>query len=286
MMLRFYWRISLFIFLSGLLIFSCSQLGLQPKKETAELPPMSDCKKNYTKEGNFISGRVYKTWVKYDNLDFKKAFNAAVKSIRTSGNRIISTDQESGTICAEIAFGAEQTFYPVNIKFVKEKSSLIIHLDSKATSGTKGPDILCNFYEEFEKLIKQPPPPPQPKPTTKPPSKLSPEPVSKPPPKPSPETVSKPPSPPPLPPETPAPQGHVIWAYVNLREGPGTKYKVVGNIKKGTTFTILEDKGGWLHIRLEEGKEAWVAKSATSLVHQISPSPSPKPAPPKLKSPM
>lgn len=259
----------------GLFIFACSQLGLQPKKETQEPPSIPDCKKNYTKEGNFISGRVYKTWVKYDNLDFKKAFDVAVKSIQTGGNRMISTDQESGTISAEIAFGTDpKKFYPINIKIVKENLSLTIHLSSKATSGATGQDILCSFYEGFEKSIKQAPPAPKPKPTPKPP------------PKPSPETVPKPSSPPPSSPQPPALQGHVVWTSVNLREGPGMKYKLMGNIKKGTTFTILEDKGGWLRIRLEDGKETWVSKSATSVAPKKSPPSSPTPAPPKPLSPM
>jgi len=56
----------------------------------------------------------------------------------------------------------------------------------------------------------------------------------------------------------------VIWDFVNLREGPGTKYKVIGSIKKGTSLIILEEQGDWLFVRLEDGKEAWVSKSATS----------------------
>jgi N-acetylmuramoyl-L-alanine amidase len=56
----------------------------------------------------------------------------------------------------------------------------------------------------------------------------------------------------------------VAWATVNLREGPGTKYKVVAKVKKGTLLTILEEKEGWYHVRSENGKEAWISKTATS----------------------
>jgi uncharacterized protein YgiM (DUF1202 family) len=56
----------------------------------------------------------------------------------------------------------------------------------------------------------------------------------------------------------------VMWDFVNLREGPGTKYKIIGNIKKGASLIILEEQGDWLFVRLEDGKEAWVSKKATS----------------------
>jgi hypothetical protein len=101
----------------------------------------------------------------------------------------------------------------------------------------------------------------------------------------APEPITPPPPPPPpkSPKPVPAPVlrvTQIVWSSVNLREGPGTNHKVVGNAKKGTTLVILEDKGQWLHVRIEEGKEVWVFKSATSLAPQTPPaSPAPKPKP-------
>ena len=72
----------------------------------------------------------------------------------------------------------------------------------------------------------------------------------------------------------------VVWANVNLRKGPGTNYKVIGNVKKGTSLKISEVKEDWLHIQLDDGSEAWVYKLATSEGSNSSPSPSPpKPMP-------
>jgi curli biogenesis system outer membrane secretion channel CsgG len=111
------------------------------------------------------------------------------------------------------------------------------------------------------------PPPPQ-KETTK-------KSVSQPPPEPPKGMApSAPPPPPPL------RVTLVVWEYVNLREGPGTSYKVIGNVKKGTSLKILEVKGDWLRVRLEDGKEAWVSRLATSDASPSSPSPAPpKPSP-------
>jgi hypothetical protein len=296
-MLKNHLRTYLFIFLSGLFISACAQLGLQSKKETAEpAAPIPDCKKNYTKEGNFISGRLYKTWAKYDNLDYKKGFDAAVTTVKTLGYRTIDMDREAGTISTEMASGAQdQKKYPVDIKLVKEKTALTVHLSSKSASGDSGQECFCNFYREFEKSAKRtltasqpkqvPSPPKKPAETEKGSAPAAPPPVATAKPSPSPSASSSP--------KAPLPQAEVKWGSVNLREGPGTNYKVLGTVKKGTSLGILEEKNDWLHIRLEDGKEAWISKAATSRAVKSSSSTASPPASssaapdaPKPKSPM
>jgi len=102
------------------------------------------------------------------------------------------------------------------------------------------------------------------------PAPPSPPPASAPPPQPS---VSKPAPPPRV--------TQVIWDSVNLREGPGTNHKVMGNVRKGITLTVLEDKGGWLHVRLKDGKEAWITKAATSEAPKTGPPAQPPPPKPR-----
>jgi curli biogenesis system outer membrane secretion channel CsgG len=92
----------------------------------------------------------------------------------------------------------------------------------------------------------------------------------------APKVTSAPPPPPPPPSPLPLPTTRVVWDTVNLRKGPGTSYKIVGNVKKGTSLKILEVNGDWLHVRLENGSTAWVSKLATS----EAPKPSPSPPPP------
>ncbi len=70
-------------FLSALWIFACSRIGVQPKKEGIIPAPISDCQRNYTGEGGLISHPVYKTWVRYDHLDFKNGFDLAVKTLQS-----------------------------------------------------------------------------------------------------------------------------------------------------------------------------------------------------------
>lgn len=128
--------------------------------------------------------------------------------------------------------------------------------------------------EKSEQPKKEGPPPPQPtpEPSLKPASPTTTPSVS------NPSMIT--PSTPPLPSPAPSlPTTKIVWDTVNLREGPGLNYKVTGNVKKGTMLPVLEDKGGWLRVRLENGKEAWVSKAATSEAPKPSPAAPPKPNP-------
>ncbi len=83
------------------------------------------------------------------------------------------------------------------------------------------------------------------------------------------ETTPPPPSPSPSkPPEVSQPPAarttEIALAFVNLRQGPSMDSKILTVLKKGTKLTVLEEKAGWLRVRLEDGKEGWVGKSMTS----------------------
>jgi len=72
--------------LSALWVFACSHTGIQSIKEETISAPIPDCQKNCAKEGGLISHPVYKTWVKYDHLEFKKGFDLAVKILQSQGH--------------------------------------------------------------------------------------------------------------------------------------------------------------------------------------------------------
>jgi type IV secretory pathway VirB10-like protein len=56
----------------------------------------------------------------------------------------------------------------------------------------------------------------------------------------------------------------IVLAFVNLRQGPAMDSKIISVLKKGTKLTVLEEKAGWLRVRLEDGTEGWVGKAMTS----------------------
>jgi uncharacterized protein YgiM (DUF1202 family) len=55
-----------------------------------------------------------------------------------------------------------------------------------------------------------------------------------------------------------------VPSFVNLRQGPSMDFKVIKVLKKGTKLTVLQEKGGWLRIQLDDGTEGWVGKAMTS----------------------
>jgi curli biogenesis system outer membrane secretion channel CsgG len=57
---------------------------------------------------------------------------------------------------------------------------------------------------------------------------------------------------------------YVKWPSVSLREGPGTNTKAIIEVKKGTPLAVLEDKGQWFRVGLEDGQEGWIGKGTVS----------------------
>ncbi len=53
--------------------------------------------------------------------------------------------------------------------------------------------------------------------------------------------------------------------YLNLREGPGTNYKVMLTLIKGATLTVLEDDGAWVKVRTISGKQGYCSKEYLSI---------------------
>ena len=65
--------------------------------------------------------------------------------------------------------------------------------------------------------------------------------------------------------------GTVIPAHLNVRDGAGTTFKVIGQLGKGTQVQILRSQGGWLQIVFPGGQAgagwvlaSWVAQGGAS----------------------
>lgn len=56
-------------------------------------------------------------------------------------------------------------------------------------------------------------------------------------------------------------EGVVKGSVVNVRQSPGTTYKVVTQVKAGQNITILAESGDWLQIRTNNGQEGWIHKT-------------------------
>jgi Bacterial SH3 domain len=50
----------------------------------------------------------------------------------------------------------------------------------------------------------------------------------------------------------------------NFRQAPDLKARILAVLTKGTRLTVMEKSGQWYRVRLDDGKEGWVAESVTS----------------------
>jgi hypothetical protein len=160
-------------------------------------------------------------------------------------------------------FEAEQEEgYPATVKIIQEASSLVIQISVKTIWGTFASPNLCGFYDEFGRNLWQALARPQTKQPIPSSQKLLKE--------------ERGPSPPPAETVKPSPLsvslGKVIWVYVNLREGPGTQYRIIGKAYLKNTFEILAENPGWVRVCLESGAVGWMSKKAVS-VPSLTPSP-------------
>ncbi len=48
---------------------------------------------------------------------------------------------------------------------------------------------------------------------------------------------------------------------INIRSGPGTKYKIVGKAEYGVVFETLKRGNGWVKVRHESGLIGWIKRS-------------------------
>lgn len=65
-----------------------------------------------------------------------------------------------------------------------------------------------------------------------------------------------------------SPKGHMIVKVfknknkrINIRNGPGTRYQVVGKAYYGVVFETLEQKSGWAKVKHEAGLVGWVKRT-------------------------
>jgi hypothetical protein len=157
--------------------------------------------------------------------------------------------------------------YPATVRIVEEESSLVVYITVKAPWGKFTSPNVCGFYDEFARNVKQAFLRAQIKQPVLPSQKLS-EGVKEisplPPPCPTPSSSPPPAAVPKMSPPL-LPQGKVVWVYVNLREGPGTQYKIIGKAHLKDSFGILAENPGWLRVRFENGAEGWMSNKAVTL---------------------
>ncbi len=56
----------------------------------------------------------------------------------------------------------------------------------------------------------------------------------------------------------------VLTARASLRAGPTFGARLAGTVVRGARVTRIEERGGWLRVRAEDGTEGWLHRSAVT----------------------
>lgn len=79
--------------------------------------------------------------------------------------------------------------------------------------------------------------------------------------------------------------------YLNLRQGPGTNYPIVGKVNSGDYLSVITRSGDWYKIQTKNGGDAYVSKNYVTIYSggtsnngtgggTVEPQPEPEPTPP------
>ncbi|MBS3918668.1 MAG: SH3 domain-containing protein [Deltaproteobacteria bacterium] len=172
-----------------------------------------------------------------------------VKVIDAKTSRILASEQVEGKATdisgmASMGGGGLSSFFSGYSNTPMEKAIRVAIEESVRLIVAKTP-------AEYYRVGTTPQPP-----TTAPARTVTPTPAS-----------TQPPSPTPAPSKTQGTEPQIVyvnWPKVSFREGPGTDYKILAEITKGTGLAVIGEKGPWLKVRLEDGREGWIGKATTS----------------------
>ena len=55
---------------------------------------------------------------------------------------------------------------------------------------------------------------------------------------------------------------------LRVRSGPGTDYEVVGSVSSGTILEVWGGEDGWMHIRLDDGRDGYVSGDYVEMINE------------------
>ncbi len=197
-------------------------------------------------------------------IDAKTSRRLASEQIEGKATDIMGGISGAGGNLAGVFGGFSKTPMEKAIRIAIEESVKVIVAKTPANyyhvSATPAKAAPAPSAKSPERVVTPAPAPaPAPAPSPSPAAPPVPPPASAPA---VPQTASLPPQAPAAAPVPPPRLTQVTVNIENLRDGPGGK--VVGKVKKGTSLAIVEEKGNWLHVRQEDGSEAWIWKASTS----------------------
>lgn len=119
---------------SGLI---CAALALASASASAAEP----CLENFKVEGNFLSGKTYKTFAVVSGVRQGDAFNRALAFTVANGFTVTASDKDAGVISAvqSVSFGKGKTV-PLSVILQPDAGNLKISMNYATSTGTMSPE--------------------------------------------------------------------------------------------------------------------------------------------------
>jgi len=147
------------IFIAGLL---CSAVicagGMATARQAAQTSDTRECMRNFSYEGSFWSGRIFKTHGVVQNVSKSVAVERAARYLAGAGGWYINTiDKESGVISASqaVGYGKGKT-NPLNISIESVKNGVNVSISWSSSSheiarGQMIQNTFCSIIEAIGK---------------------------------------------------------------------------------------------------------------------------------------
>lgn len=115
----------------------CAALVLVSAGASAAEP----CADNFKAEGNFLSGKTYKTWAVVSGVRQDDAFSRALAFTAANGFTVMSSDKSAGVISAAqtVSYGKGKTV-PLGIVFQPDAGNLKISMNYTTSGGVMSPE--------------------------------------------------------------------------------------------------------------------------------------------------
>ena len=140
-----------------LMTMCCERAGASEETTpTPAPPPERACVVNFTEEGNFFKGKVYKTWQEFSGVSYDLAFRKVAQAVAENNWGTVNADKDLGLISASQTVTMGQgSVAPLNL-VVKDKAEGVIRVD--ANFGTAGGQKAStkSVREELCKLVEAP----------------------------------------------------------------------------------------------------------------------------------
>lgn len=93
------------------------------------------CMDHYSKEGNILKGRAFKSWAEYPGVSVDAAFKKLQQEVVRQGFTVINADRKAGTISADQGVSGSGRRVPLNVLVSKNGGGVRVEVSFTPAGG-------------------------------------------------------------------------------------------------------------------------------------------------------